>query len=142
MQRIKLKDCKHDRFRATVKVRVSDLNYGNHLGNELILVYAHQARVEYFKSLGYEELDFGGVGVIMSDAAIQYKSEAFLGDVLHIDIGIQDASRVGFDMYYLITEAESGREVARLKTGIICFDYQKRKATAIPEEIKEKLELP
>jgi YbgC/YbaW family acyl-CoA thioester hydrolase len=128
-------------FTTELTIRASDLNYGAHVGNDSILTLMQEARIVYYRSLGFkDEISFeANVGQIIADAAIQYKSEAFLGDHLTIKIAVDEFSRFGFDMFYLLENAETGKEVARGKTGIVCFDYEKRKIAAIPEILLHKL---
>lgn len=127
-------------FSTKTYVRISDVNYGGHVGNDVILSYMHEARVRFLKAHGYGELDLAGVGIIMNDVAVVYKGELFHGDKINIEVGLNDFSSVGFDMIYRITEISSGKEIALGKTGIVCFDYQKRKVSRIPEGVKDKLQ--
>ena len=129
-------------FTAEVVVRVADLNYGAHVGNDTILTLMQEARVRYYRSLGFQnEISFeGSVGQIIADAAIQYKAQSFLGDVLMIEVGVAEFTKYGFDMFYKITNKASGKEVARGKTGIVCFDYARGKVASIPTSLLEKLQ--
>jgi len=131
-------------YTAEIPVRVTDLNYGNHVGNDAILSLMQEARVQFYRHLGFKnELNFeGSVGQIVSDVIVVYKSESFLGDVLLIQIGAVDFNKYGFDMLYLVTNKETGREVARGKTGIVCFDYDKRKVASVPPILLTKLGAP
>src|SRR5688572_15228209 len=108
-------------FTTEVPVRVSDLNYGNHVGHDSILTIMQEARVEFYRKLGFKnELSFEGVvGQVIADAAIVYKSEAFMGDVLICQIAATDFTKYGFDILYLLTNKVTGKEVARGKTGIV-----------------------
>jgi YbgC/YbaW family acyl-CoA thioester hydrolase len=128
-------------FTTELTVRVSDLNYGGHVGNDSILTLMQEARVILYRTLGFkDEISFeGSIGQIIADAAIQYKSEAFLGDILIIKIAIADFSKYGFDILYLLENKTSGKEVARGKTGIVCFDYDKRKVASIPAILLNRL---
>lgn len=128
-------------FTTELTVRASDLNYGAHVGNDSVLTIMQEARIVLYRTLGFkDEISFeGSIGQIIADAAIQYKSEAFLGDHLIIKIAVDEFTRFGFDMYYLLENAETGKEVARGKTGIVCFDYKKRKIAAIPDILLHKL---
>ncbi|MBL7857997.1 MAG: thioesterase family protein [Cyclobacteriaceae bacterium] len=128
-------------FSTAIPVRVSDINYGGHVGNDSILTLMQEARVEFYRSLGFKnEVSFeGSVGQIIADSAVVYKAESFLGDVLVIQIGATDFNKYGFDLLYLLTNKETGKEVARGKTGIVCFDYDKRKVASIPACVLEKL---
>jgi len=128
-------------FKTEMPVRVSDLNYGNHVGNDSILTLMQEARTLFYRSMGFEsEVKLEGpVGQIVTDAAIVYKSESFLGDILSIEIAIGDLSKYGFDLFYRITNASTEKITAIGKTGIVCFDYQKRKVATIPLSLVEKL---
>jgi acyl-CoA thioester hydrolase len=129
-------------FVTELTVRASDLNYGNHVGHDRILTLMQEARIVYYRSLGFKnELNFEGpVGQVIADVAVQYKSESFLADVLIIKIGVSDFSKYGFDMYFLIENKTTGKEIARGKTGIVCFDYDIRKVARIPEGLRQKLQ--
>jgi 4-hydroxybenzoyl-CoA thioesterase len=62
-----------------------------------------------------------------------YRSEAFQGDILVIDVAVDDMHPTGCDILYRVTGKSSGREVARVKTGIVFFDYTRRKIVPMPE---------
>jgi len=128
-------------FSTEITVRASDVNYGGHVGNDAILTLMQEARIVLYRQLGFtDELSFeGSVGQIISDAMILYKSESFLGDVLAIKIAVADFSKYGFDMLYLIGNKSTGKEVARGKTGIVCFDYERKKVASVPPILLEKL---
>jgi acyl-CoA thioester hydrolase len=142
MSRTKLALPQSFSFFARIPVRITDLNYGNHLGNDAILSLVHEARMQYLLSVGLKELAFAGVDLIMSDAGIEFKAEAFYGDVLKIYVAATNFSKVGFDLFYKITKEEDEAVVALVKTGMVCFDYERRKITAIPDEAIAKLSEP
>jgi hypothetical protein len=48
--------------------------------------------VELFASWGQEELKFGGIGIIMTDAAVIFLTEGHLNDRLKIEVGLADIS--------------------------------------------------
>ena len=128
-------------FSTHLIVRASDLNYGGHVGNDSVLSLMQEARIQFYRHLGFKsEIGFeGSIGHIISDAAVIYKSESFVGDQLEIQIAIEDFNKYGFDMLYLITNITSGKEAARGKTGIVCFDYKNRKVAPIPDVLLTKL---
>jgi len=128
-------------FHTEIGVRVSDLNYGNHVGNDSVLTLMQEARTLFYRSMGFEsEVRLEGmIGQIVSDAAIVYKAESFLGDALKVEIAVGDLNKYGFDLFYKITNKATGKKIALGKTGIVCFDYSKRKMASIPEKLVEKL---
>src|SRR3954470_9924073 len=141
MARIKVELPEQFTFSTTIPVRITDLNYGKHVGNDTILSMIHEARVQYLQKLGYGELELAGVGVIMSDVGIEFKSELFYGDAVIASLVAGDITKVSFDLYYKL-EKRSGdttQLVAVAKTGMVCYDYSKKKVAAIPVEVVEKL---
>ncbi|RDC61628.1 acyl-CoA thioesterase [Adhaeribacter pallidiroseus] len=139
MARIKIELPENYVFSTTIKVRVSDINYGGHLGNDALLSILHDARLQYLQSLGYTELAFGSSSLIMADVAIEYKGEGFLGDTLFIQMAPADFNKYGFDLLYRVTNQDN-KPVAHAKTGMLCFNYTTRKVVSVPLEVRAKLE--
>jgi acyl-CoA thioester hydrolase len=132
MARIKLELPANFPFSTELRVRITDVNYGGHLGNDALLGLLHEARVQFLAHYGLIELDIGGLGIIMADSVIIYKSEAFPAEALVIAVAVTDFNRYGCDFVYRVTEKISRREVARAKTGIVFFDYQQRAIQNVP----------
>jgi acyl-CoA thioester hydrolase len=139
MARVKIELPERLLFKTELTVRSDDLNYGKHLANDRILAFAHEARVQFLKSLGYGELDFSGQGLIMSEAIVSFRAEAFQGDHLIIEVGVTDVTKFTFDLIYRVTDKSTKKEVALIKTGMVCFDYEKKKVALISQEAKDKL---
>jgi len=122
-------------------VRITDLNYGSHVGNDQVLSFLHEARVRYLASLGYTEMDLEGIALIMSDAALVIKNEIYYGDDLLISVQPEEVSRIGFDLVYKIEKKSAGKliTVALGKTAMVCFDYTLKKIVTLPETVRAKL---
>lgn len=140
MARIKLDLPNYFVFSTQVPIRVTDLNYGGHVGNDVILSIVHEARVQYYNSLGHTELVFGEVATIMSDCAVVYKNESFHGDILRIEVTPADFNKYGFDLYFRLVHQTNGKIIAEAKTGIVCFDYNARKVAPLPDAIRQQME--
>ena len=125
-------------FSTKIDVRISDINYGGHLGNDSVLSLIHEARVRFLASNGFSEKDIGGVGIIMADTIIVYSSEGFYGDQIQIDVAIDDITNTGCDIYYRLTNLGLKNEIAKAKTGIAFYDYEKKKISRIPKIFLEK----
>lgn len=134
MARVKLALPKEFEFSTEIRVRISDINYGGHLGNDSVLSLIQEARLRFLKKYGFSEVDIDGPGLIMTDSVISYKSEAFHGEMLIIEVTVDDFSDYGCDFIYRITNKDTGKEVARAKTGIVFFDYKKKKIVGVPEK--------
>ncbi len=128
-------------FSTPFAVRITDLNYGSHVGNDNVLSFLHEARVRYLISLGYSEMNLEGVGLIMSDAALVFKNEIYYGDDLLISVQPVEISRIGFELIYKIEKKSADQliTVALAKTTMICFDYTLKKIVTLPEAVRTKL---
>ena len=127
-------------FTTEIPVRITDLNYGGHVGNDAMLGILHEARVHFLRSIGVPN-DYDAVtklGLIMVDVAVEYKGEAFHGDVLRFSIAGNDLNKYGFDVVYHVHN-QAGKEIARAKTGMLCFDYNTHKLRLLPEELAARL---
>lgn len=139
MARIKLDMPDSYVFSTQIDVRITDINYGSHLGNDALLSIIHEGRVRFLDSMGYSESDIEGTGIIMGDAVIVYKSEAYYGDRLTIEINVGEFSRKSCDFFYRISKNED-QIVAYSKTGIVFFDYKIKKPVSIPPEFLHRFQ--
>lgn len=140
MARVKLEIPESFLFSTQIPVRITDINYGGHLGNDAVLSILHEARVRFLKHYGFDELDFAGASLIMTDVVIEYKNESFYGDILIASVTTGEFSRAGFELYYKLEAMRNASHIllARARTHMVCFDYQSKKIRTIPEEVKMK----
>ena len=143
MARIKLAIPEQKIFSTEIAVRITDINYGNHVGNDAFVQLIHEARVQWLTCNNYTELNIEGVSLIMADLAVEYKGESFYGDVLQIDIAVGEISRAGFELYYQITTTRDGKNIliAKAKTGLVSFNYEEKKVRELPFKFIELLNL-
>ncbi|KAF0095263.1 MAG: esterase [Puniceicoccaceae bacterium 5H] len=120
-------------YETTLPVRLTDLNYGQHLANDRVLALVHEVRVQWLAALGLTELDLGeGVGLIQADAAVRYLSQARWGDALRVQLAVQEMRRSGFGLVYRLSHAATGQDVAQVQTGFAFFDYRQQQVTRGP----------
>lgn len=131
MARIRVEIPEKIKLIVTLPVRISDINYGNHLGNDALISMIHEARVLWLKEGNYTELHVERTALIMSDLAVEYKSEAFYGDQLTVAIAVGEIGRVNFDLYFQVTNQDN-KLIAKAKTGMVCYDYEEKKVTGLP----------
>jgi len=146
MARIRIDLPEHFAFKTSIPIRITDLNYGGHVGNDKILSLIHEARVQFLTQLGYSEFAFAGAGLIMADAGMEFKNELFYGETVIISVACANYSKVSFDIFYRL-EKVSGNEnnaknirVANAKTTMACYDYANKKIISIPEEALLRLQ--
>ncbi len=141
MERIKLKLTDQYHFSTLIPIRITDINYGGHAGNDSFLSLIHEARMQFLKHHGFTELEFAGVSLIMIDAAIEFRKELIYGDIIKVSVAAAQMSKIGFDVHYLIEVERDGKTVigCKAKTGMLCYNYQLKKKVSMPEEAFKKL---
>lgn len=125
-----------------IPVRIGDINYGNHLGNDSLVSIIHEARIKWLSKNGFSEMNIGGCGTIMNELAVNYLNESFYGDTLIIQISIGEISTISFELYYNITTLRADKElkIAKAKTGMVCYDYENKKIAAVPKAFLSLIE--
>jgi len=128
-------------FSTTLTIRVTDLNYGGHVGNDSFLSLIQEAREQFLRSHGYEELSIAGFGLIMADVAIEFKKELSYGDIVKISVAAADFDKLGFDLFYLLEVVNGEKSIlaGKAKTGMLCFDYTQKNKVSVPPEVMQKL---
>ena len=140
MARITVPQPENILFRTAITVQIGDINYGNHLANDAVLRLCHETRMRWLAAHGFSEINAGGAGLIMADAAIQYTAQSHHGDELEIGLGAADIGRSGFALHYHIYRPSDGQTIAKVQTGMVCFDYTAQKVSPIPAAFKQILE--
>ncbi len=117
------------------RVRVGDLNYGNHLAHDKLISIIHDSRVWWLCKNGLGEwLPQKHVGLVIVNLNIDYLNEAFLGDELSIEIFMGNHSKSFFELCYLVT-GENTKCIAKCFTKMVAIDLEKRKVRRLPQEI-------
>lgn len=131
----------HFTFTTEIPIRITDLNYGGHVGNDSVLSILHEVRMQFLRHHGYTEMDLAGTGIIMADAAIEFRSEVFYGETLKASVAATEFSRVGFDLYYKLEKQvnEKWVIVAGARTGMVCYNYTLKKIVSVPKEVCTRL---
>jgi acyl-CoA thioesterase FadM len=124
-----------------IPVRITDINYGNHLGNDSLVGIIHEARMQWLQNFGFTEMNVMNSSLIMNELVVTFKNEAFYKEILEVDIFVGEISSVGFELYYSmsVVRQEKSILITLAKTGLVCFNYSEKKVESIPEELKSIL---
>jgi acyl-CoA thioester hydrolase len=64
---------------------------------------------------------------------VTFRKEVFLNDVLVVDVGIENVAPMSFDMTYTVRREKDNAVVFTGSTGLVAFDYEKRRPVKVPE---------
>jgi acyl-CoA thioester hydrolase len=126
-------------FSTEIQIYISHVNQGGHLDNAQLLTLVSEARVRFFKWLGYRESDVEGLSIVVGDMVAQYKSEGFHGETMRVEMVPADFNKYGFDIVFRMTDQASGREVSRGKVGVVFVGKTNKKVAPVPEKIMQRL---
>ncbi|MFK7865032.1 MAG: acyl-CoA thioesterase [Pseudohongiellaceae bacterium] len=139
MSRVKVDTPSQFLFSMQRTVGISDVNYAKHLDSVAMVNILHEARLQFLASLGFTEGNIYGLGMVVTDLAIDYRSESFANDRLIIDVGVSDFNRYGFDIGIQITNSALESVVCAAKFGIVLFDFDRHQISEIPAPFKSLL---
>lgn len=121
-----------------VQTRFRDTDAMGHINNAVYLSYLEIARIEYVRQVfgvtHYRDIDF-----ILARAEVDYRSPAYVGEVLTVEIRAVALGGASFTFAYRINEKSAGRLVAEAKTVQVSYDYQKGKVKRLSEEFIKKV---
>ncbi len=134
MPRIKLQEQPAYEFQHSLTIRVTDLNYGAHLGNDSVVTLIHEARARLLHTLDCRELDLGDgqTGIIIGDLVVNFLQEGLIFDEVRIESHVGEISQRSFRIFHRLLKGD--KPLALAETGIITFDYTERRAVPVPEE--------
>ena len=139
MPRLQFQPAARYAFATEMPIEPGQINEGGHLDNVQLLGLVSEARTRFFGWLGYSVMDVAGHAFFVADQAVQYRSEGQPGEVLRIEMTPADLNPKGFDLLFRVSAAQSGREVALGKIGLVCVDMVSRKPSPMPEAFSQRL---
>ncbi|AMD01263.1 acyl-CoA thioesterase [Halomonas chromatireducens] len=125
--------------RQPLSVRITDMNYGRHLGHDTLVSLLHEARIQAFGALGLTEWDMGGYSSVVADLAVQYQSEARWPDALVVETAIPAPTGKAIVVYHRVCHAEGGRPVATARLNVVLVDPAQGRSVAIPDAVYQAI---
>ena len=125
--------------RHPMTVRVTDMNYGRHLGHDALVSLLHEARIQAFAALDLTEWDMHGYPSVVADLAVQYQSEARWPDGLTIATAVPEPQGKSLTIYQRIYQLDSQQVVATARINQLLIDPASRRPVDVPEPVKQAL---
>ncbi|UYG08492.1 acyl-CoA thioesterase [Halomonas sp. M4R1S46] len=140
MERVRLAFPEADiRHRHPLTVRVTDMNYGRHLGHDALVSLLHEARISALAALGLAEGDMGGYPSVAADLAVQYRAEARWPDALVVDTAIPAPSRKAITVYHRVRREADAAIVATARLNLMLVDPAGGRPVPIPGAVRDCL---
>lgn len=141
MPRVRVSPPSQFLFSMERAVGISDVNFARHLDSVAMVKMLHEARLQFLASMGFTEANIYGLGMVVTDLAVEYRAESFANDTLIIDVGVSGLNRYGLDIGMQVTNSALDTVVCNAKMGIVFFDFDKHQIAQIPGAFKARIGL-
>lgn len=125
--------------RHSLTVRVTDMNYGQHLGHDTLVSLLHEARAQAFAALDIPESDMHGYPSVVADLAVQYQHQARWPDALVIETAVPEPQGKALTVYQRISNVKSQKVVATARVNQLLLDMATGRPVDVPEQVKQAL---
>jgi len=107
-----------------IKPRISDINYGDHVGHVELIHLLHEVRVRFLHQYSLKETDVYGHVLMMRDLSVTYKSQVFWSNELRIKMRTKlSGAKIIFD--YNVFNNTSGKEAALAEAIMVLLNREK-----------------
>jgi acyl-CoA thioester hydrolase len=120
------------RFHTAIQVRWGDCDAAGHVNNATYLTYLEEARIAYWKSVA-GDLSFGNL--IIARVEIDYRAQAYTGDVLDVYVAVTELRNSSFWADYRVVRTD-GILVATARSAQLFFDYDTQKPRPMSPEFR------
>ena len=127
------------RFRTTVEIRFRDIDALGHVNNAVYFTYFEIARSAYFAAVQGRRLGIKDFGIVVAEASCRYRSPAFYGERLIVEVATTSLRSRSFELRYRITVEDEGRLVAEGRTVLVAYDHRARRTTTLTPALRRQL---
>jgi acyl-CoA thioester hydrolase len=124
-------------YSTDIELRFADLDAYGHVNNAVFFTYLETARVKLLQDKFLEFLN-RGLLILVVKAECSYLQPIELTDRVVVSMRVDRVGGSSFDLDYRIHNG-AGVSFAEAKTVMVCFDQQRKKPVAVPEEFKAAL---
>ena len=136
---------KDELFRAfpvivTQAVVWGDMDSYAHVNNVVYFRYFENARLEYFRRIGWFEIEEAtGIGPILASTQARFRRALTYPDTIHIGARLFEMKDDRFTIeHHIVSEALN--EIATIGQGlIVAFHYASSKKSPLPEDLKQQM---
>jgi acyl-CoA thioester hydrolase len=128
-------------FTHPIEVRYGDLDPQGHLNNAKFLTYFEQARIFYFKELGFftPDMSFMDIGVILADVHLAFHAPVLFGMDIRVGVKITRLGNKSFTVEQAIIDHATAKVMCTGQLVVVAYDYHTASTTPIPTEWRHKV---
>lgn len=121
-----------------IEPRFRDTDAMGHLNHVVYITYFEVARTRYWTALTGDR-DYTGVPFILAHVTADYRSPAYVSEMLRVGVRVSRLGGRSFECQYRIEEAESRRLVVEGSSVQVIYDYGRQQSAPLPEDLRERI---
>lgn len=125
-----------------VIIRVSDLNYGQHLGYAQLVSLLHQTRVQFLHQYALNEFNIENTQLLIKELEVSYTNEAFLLDELKFSLSFSQKKKTTMTLQYDIFNTTRNNNTAKATETCLFISNKTKKITRTPKFWQQFLSEP
>ncbi|MEN8248882.1 MAG: thioesterase family protein [Bacteroidota bacterium] len=122
------------RFSTPIQMRYSDFDMLGHLNNAAYITYFETARIEYYKTIGW---DLKEIGSAVAHIDIDFLIPVLAFDKIQCHVKTTSLGNTSFKMDYEITSNNGNTIHCKSSTVMVYIDKTTGKANKIPTRVRE-----
>lgn len=122
------------RFSTSMDVRWSDCDAFGHVNNASYLTYLEQVRIAYWNAV-VPDVPFTGMAIV--HVSLDFRGQAYPGDVLTVRAAITELKRTSFWASYEVLRGDV--VVASGRSAQVFYDYSTQRPAAIPDAFRRRV---
>lgn len=133
-----------------INVRWRDIDAFSHVNNAVYLSYFEEARIAYYSRLDWYRktladknraiLSENGITMTLVKNEIEYRSQAFLGDVLTAGVRVSSIRRSFIETQYCVFNKETEQKIATGTAVQVTVSSETFKPVRVPRELLQQFE--
>jgi acyl-CoA thioester hydrolase len=128
------------KFHIPVTVRYGDLDPQWHVNNARFLSYSEHARSRYLVELGlFDGKSFWDLPLIVGDIHCRFLLPIEPGATVIVSMGVRKIGNKTLTIESEITGADGTPVYARLETIMVAYDYHRKSAVPVSDEIRRRI---
>jgi acyl-CoA thioester hydrolase len=118
-----------------------DMDAFGHVNNVVYFRYFENARVEYFRRIGWwEYLKETGIGPIVGSTQARFRRPVKYPDTLRAGAKVVSFGTDRFTIRHVLVSRTTGELVTEGDAVVVCIDYRANAKVPVPDELRKRIE--
>jgi len=124
------------KHQLNIQIRFKDIDKLGHVNNANHFTYFETGRVDYFKAVFKNRVNWVKQGMILGKIEITYKQPIFLEDTVCCYSKISRFGSKSFDIDSFLTSQNQAKKniCAISRSTLVCIDYETKETIKLPDE--------